>query len=125
MARRENRSDLIGGIDLTTESSEVTSILLDLTKRDTLNQSSLLVNFLIKSFKKEMNLLQRTHRSAGFAVLKSLEIPSVLIEMGYLSNKQDSKLLVTESYQKKLSEKIVRAVINYFDWKDKSIMDKI
>ena len=120
LARRENRSDLIGGIDLTTESSEVTSILLDLTKRDTLNQSSLLVNFLIKSFKKEMNLLQRTHRSAGFAVLKSLDIPSVLIEMGYLSNKQDSKLLVTESYQKKLSEKIVRAVINYFDWKDKN-----
>ena len=67
-----------------------------------------------------MNLLQRTHRSAGFAVLKSLDIPSVLIEMGYLSNKQDSKLLVTESYQKKLSEKIVRAVINYFDWKDKN-----
>ena len=120
LARRENRSDLIGGIDLTTESSEVTSILLDLTKRDTLNQSSLLVNFLIKSFKKEMNLLQRTHRSAGFAVLKSLDIPSVLIEMGYLSNKQDSKLLVTESYQKKLSEKIVKAVINYFDWKDKN-----
>ena len=120
LARRENRSDLIGGIDLTTESSEVTSILLDLTKRDTLNQSSLLVNFLIKSFKKEMNLLQRTHRSAGFAVLKSLDIPSVLMEMGYLSNKQDSKLLVTESYQKKLSEKIVRAVINYFDWKDKN-----
>ena len=120
LARRENRSDLIGGVDLTTESSEVTSILLDLTKRDTLNQSSHLVKFLIKSFKNEMNLLQRTHRSAGFAVLKSLDIPSVLIEMGYLSNKNDSKLLITESYQKKLSDKIVKAVINYFDWKDKN-----
>lgn len=120
LARRENRSDLIGGVDLTTESSEVTSILLDLTKRDTLNQSSHLVKFLIKSFKNEMNLLQRTHRSAGFAVLKSLDIPSVLIEMGYLSNKHDSKLLITESYQKKLSDKIVKAVINYFDWKDKN-----
>ena len=120
LARRENRSDLIGGVDLTTESSEVTSILLDLTKRDTLNQSSHLVKFLIKSFKNEMNLLQRTHRSAGFAVLKSLDIPSVLIEMGYLSNKNDSKLLITESYQKKLSDKIVKAVIYYFDWKDKN-----
>ena len=75
MARRENRSDLIEGVDLSGESSEVTSILLDLTKRDTLNQSSLLVNFLIKAFKNEMNLLQRTHRYAGFAVLKSLDIP--------------------------------------------------
>ena len=100
MARRENRSDLIEGVDLSGESSEVTSILLDLTKRDTLNQSSLLVNFLIKAFKNEMNLLQRTHRYAGFAVLKSLDIPSVLVEMGYLSNKYDSKLLVNENYQK-------------------------
>ena len=120
LARRENRSDLIDGVDLSSETSEVTSILLDLTKRDTLNQSSLLVNFLIDSFKKDMNLLQRTHRYAGFAVLKSLDIPSVLIEMGYLSNKHDSKLLVTESYQKKLSKKIVKAIIEYFDWKDKN-----
>ena len=105
---------------MSTESSEVTSILLDLTKRDTLNQSSLLVNFLIDAFKKDMNLLQRTHRYAGFAVLKSLDIPSVLIEMGYLSNKHDSKLLVTDAYQRKLSKKIVRAVIDYFNWQDKN-----
>ncbi len=120
LARRENRSDLIDGVDLSSESSEVTSILLDLTKRDTLNQSSLLVNFLIDAFKKDMNLLQRTHRYAGFAVLKSLDIPSVLIEMGYLSNKHDSKLLMTDKYQKKLSKKIVKAVIDYFNWKDKN-----
>ncbi len=120
LARRENRSDLIDGIDLTEETSEVTSILLDLTKRDTLNQSSLLVKFLIKSFKNDLNLLQRTHRSAGFAVLKSLNIPSVLLEMGYLSNKKDSKLLMNNEYQNKLTDKIVKAVINYFDWKDKN-----
>ena len=83
----------LDGVDLSSETSEVTSILLDLTKRETLNQSSSLVNYLIKSFRKDMNLLQRTHRYAGFAVLKSLDIPSVLIEMGYLSNKKDSKLL--------------------------------
>ena len=67
-----------------------------------------------------MNLLQRTHRYAGFAVLKSLDIPSVLVEMGYLSNKHDSKLLIDKNYQKKLSDKIVKAVIEYFDWKDKN-----
>ena len=67
-----------------------------------------------------MNLLQRTHRYAGFAVLKSLDIPSVLVEMGYLSNKYDSKLLVNENYQKKLADKIVKAVIEYFNWKDKN-----
>ena len=71
-----------------------------------------------------MNLLQRTHRYAGFAVLKSLDIPSVLIEMGYLSNKHDSKLLVTESYQKKLSRRLLKQLLNILIGKIK-IMDKI
>ena len=65
LARRENKSDLFGNVDLSDETSEVTNILIDLTKRETLNQSSHLVNFLIKEFKNEMNLLQRTHRFAG------------------------------------------------------------
>ncbi len=116
LARRENRSDFLGNVDLTSESSEVTNILIDLTKRETLNQSSHLVNFLIKDIKNEMNLLKRAHRFAGFTVLKSLDIPSVLIEMGYLSNREDSKLLVSKSYQKKITSNIVKAVKNYFDW---------
>ena len=120
LARRENRSDFLGNVDLSSESSEVTNILIDLTKRETLNQSSHLVNFLIKDIKNEMNLLKRAHRFAGFTVLKSLDIPSVLIEMGYLSNKQDSKLLVSHNYQKKITSNIVKAVKNYFDWIEKN-----
>tara|TARA_B100000035_G_scaffold302326_1_gene299844 strand:- start:8142 stop:9206 length:1065 start_codon:yes stop_codon:yes gene_type:complete len=120
LARRENRSDFLGNVDLSSESSEVTNILIDLTKRETLNQSSHLVNFLIKDIKNEMNLLKRAHRFAGFTVLKSLDIPSVLIEMGYLSNIQDSKLLVTHNYQKKITSNIVKAVKNYFDWIEKN-----
>ena len=116
LARRENRSDFLGKVDLSSESSEVTNILIDLTKRETLNQSSHLVNFLIKDIKNEMNLLKRAHRFAGFTVLKSLDIPSVLIEMGYLSNKEDSKLLDSNDYQKKITSNIVQAVKNYFDW---------
>ena len=120
LARRENRSDFLGKVDLSSESSEVTNILIDLTKRETLNQSSHLVNFLIKDIKNEMNLLKRAHRFAGFTVLKSLDIPSVLIEMGYLSNKEDSKLLVSNNYQKKITSNIVKAVKNYFDWIEKN-----
>ena len=121
LARRENKSDLIDGVDLSNESSEVTNILLDLTKRETLNQSSFLVNYLIKSFEGKMNLLHRTHRYAGFVVLKSLDIPSVLVEMGYLSNKKDSKLLLTKTYQDKIADKISDAIIGYFIWKEKSV----
>jgi len=120
LARRENRSDFLGNVDLSSESSEVTNILIDLTKRETLNQSSHLVNFLIKDIKSEMNLLKRAHRFAGFTVLKSLDIPSVLIEMGYLSNKEDSKLLISTNYQKKITSNIVKAVKNYFDWIEKN-----
>ena len=113
LARRENKSDLIDGVDLSNETSEVTNILLDLTKRETLNQSSSLVNFLIETFEGKIKLLHRTHRYAGFVVLKSLDIPSVLIEMGYLSNKRDSKLLLTKEYQNKIADKISDAVIEY------------
>lgn len=121
LARRENKSDLIDGVDLSNESSEVTNILLDLTKRETLNQSSSLVNYLIDSFEGKINLLHRTHRYAGFVVLKSLDIPSVLIEMGYLSNKNDSKLLLTKGYQNKIADEISDAVIEYFVWKEKNV----
>lgn len=120
LARRENKSDFLGNVDLSDETSEVTNILIDLTKRETLNQSSHLVNFLIKEFKNDMNLLQRTHRFAGFAVLKSLDIPSVLIEMGYLSNKDDSKLLIDKSYHNKICDDILNAIVKYFSWKEKN-----
>ena len=75
---------------------------------------------MIKEFKNDMNLLKRAHRFAGFAVLKSLDIPSVLLEMGYLSNKSDSRLLNRKDYQKKISENIVKAVQNYFNWVEKN-----
>ena len=120
LARRENKSDFLGNVDLSDETSEVTNILIDLTKRETLNQSSHLVNFLIKEFKNDMNLLQRTHRFAGFAVLKSLDIPSVLIEMGYLSNKHDSKLLTDKNYHNKISDDILNAIVKYFNWIEKN-----
>ena len=119
LAKRENSSDFLGNVDLSSESSEVTNILIDLTKRETLNQSSHLVNFLIKEFKNDMNLLRRAHRFAGFTVLKSLDIPSVLIEMGYLSNLEDSRLLIDKSYQNKITDDIVKAIKNYFKWKNK------
>ena len=119
LAKRENSSDFLGNVDLSLESSEVTNILIDLTKRETLNQSSHLVNFLIKEFKNDMNLLRRAHRFAGFTVLKSLDIPSVLIEMGYLSNLEDSRLLIDKSYQNKITDDIVKAIKNYFKWKNK------
>ena len=117
LARRENKSDLIEGLDLSVESKEVANILIDLTQRETMNQSSYFVDFLIKEFKIRTKLLQRTHRFAGFAVLKAPDIPSVLIEMGYLSNKKDAELLIKNDYHEKIIVSIKKGIDNYFKWK--------
>ena len=117
LARRENKEDLIEGLDLSVESKEVTNILIDLAQRETMNQSSYFVNYLLEKLELKTKLLQRTHR---FAVLKAPDIPSVLIEMGYLSNKNDAKLLVTSNYQNKIAAGITEAVLEYFSWKEKN-----
>ena len=114
LAKRENKSDLIDGLDLSVESKEVRNILIDLTQRETMNQSSNFVNYLINEFKKRTKLLQRTHRFAGFAVLKAPDIPSVLIEMGYLSNIKDAKLLISSDYHEKIVESISSSIESYF-----------
>ena len=121
LAKRENKEDLIEGLDLSTESREVTNILIDLAQRETMNQSSIFVDFLIKEFKKNTKLLQRTHRFAGFAVLKAPDVPSVLIEMGYLSNLKDSGLLTDSRYHNKLVNNIISSVENYFKWKENTL----
>lgn len=118
LARRENKEDLIEGLDLSSESKEVTNILIDLAQRETMNQSSIFVNFLLKEFRKNTKMLQRTHRFAGFAVLKAPDIPSVLIEMGYLSNLKDSGLLLDNRYHNKLANNIINGIEKYFKWKD-------
>jgi N-acetylmuramoyl-L-alanine amidase len=119
LARRENKEDLIDGLDLSVESKEVTNILIDLAQRETMNQSSYFVNFLLEELKHKTKLLQRTHRFAGFAVLKAPDIPSVLIEMGYLSNRNDAKLLTNSIYHDKLVDGITKAIEKYFLWKEK------
>ena len=115
LARRENKSDLIEGLDLSEESKEVRNILIDLTQRETMNRSSVYVTELVEQFKKNTKLLSRTHRFAGFAVLKAPDIPSVLLEMGYLSNKNDVKLLTSDIYQEKIAENIYNATLSYFN----------
>ena len=115
LARRENKSDLIEGLDLSEESKEVRNILIDLTQRETMNRSTVYVMELINQFKTNTKLLKRAHRFAGFAVLKAPDIPSVLLEMGYLSNKNDAKLLTSEIYQKKIVDNIYIATLKYFN----------
>jgi len=114
LAAKENKSDLIAGIDLTTESLDVTNILLDLAQRETMNQSALVAKDIVNELRREIKLLRNTHRFAGFAVLKAPDMPSVLVEAGFLSNRQDERNLLSKKYRKSLSNAITRGVDRHF-----------
>ena len=122
LAERENKVDLIAGVDLEKVDNEVASILLDLTRRDTKNSSSSFAeNYIEKARKNGHRLLRRPHRHAGFAVLKSNEIPSVLIELGFLSNSKDVKLLTNSKTRKRLLSTLSEAIEIYVKERNKNI----
>ena len=114
LAETENKVDLIAGVDLSGETREVTDILIDLAQRETMNNSAHFASFVVGELGQETLLLRKTHRFAGFRVLKAPDIPSILIEMGFLSNRQDEKALRQKTYRAKLGEAVVRAVGHYF-----------
>ena len=114
LAERENKSDLIVGIDLDAESQEVTDILIDLVQRETMNQSAVFAGAVVQEITKKIKTHRRPHKFAGFAVLKALDIPSILLEMGYLSNIEDETLLNTDAFQKKLGRAILLGLDRYF-----------
>jgi len=115
LAARENRADIIAGVDLTRENRDVTSILIDLAQRETMNRSIVFARHLVGEMGREVLLLpQNPHRFAGFAVLRAPDTPSVLIEMGYLSNAQDELLLNRPHHRTKVAAGILRAIDAYF-----------
>lgn len=114
LADAENKADLLGGVKLKGQSPEVADILIDLVQRDTMNQSAQMATFLMRELREETLLLPRTHRFAGFAVLKSPDVPSALIELGYLSNPTDEQLLRSGNQRQRLARAIARAIDSYF-----------
>ncbi len=118
LATKENKSDVIAGVDLSQQNQTVSGILIDLAQRETINLSSRFASILVGDLKSDTMMLQNSHRFAGFAVLKAPDVPSVLLEMGYISSSDDERLLTDPTHQKKLSESITRAIEDYFDWHD-------
>ncbi|WP_193173003.1 N-acetylmuramoyl-L-alanine amidase [Nisaea nitritireducens] len=115
LAENENKSDIIAGMDFGTETPEVTSILIDLAQRETMNHSARFAGMLVREMRGEVKLLKTAHRFAGFAVLKAPDIPSVLVELGFLSNNHDEKLLRSNAHLKRVAGALRRSIDNYFD----------
>lgn len=115
LAAKENRADLIGGLDLGDQGNNVAAILISLAQRETMNLSARFASYLVPEFSKDWHLLRNTHRFAGFAVLKAPDVPSVLVELGYLSNPNDERALSRPAGRKPVVDAVARAVNRYFD----------
>ncbi len=119
IAQKENQADIINGINFSGASSDIMKTLIDLSQRDSNNSSATFANILVDEIKNaEVKILQNSHRFAGFVVLTSPDMASVLIELGYLSNKKEEELLNSIRYKRKISQTIVKAVDQYFIYRN-------
>ena len=114
LAHAENRADLIAGVDLAEENEEITGILIDLALRETKNHSLVFARAMVDSLDPVIEMTGRPMRSAGFLVLKAPDVPSALLELGYLSSKADEKLLNSQKWRAKAAGAVIRAIDNFF-----------
>lgn len=117
LAENENRADVIAGIDLSHESTDVADILIDLAQRETKAFSMRFAKSVAGSMRKVARMHKNPMKSAGFKVLKAPDVPSVLIELGYVSDEADLKQLVSGSWQAKTAGAIAQSVDAFFGTK--------
>jgi N-acetylmuramoyl-L-alanine amidase len=114
LAEAENRADVIAGVDLSAEPNDVADILIDLAQRETKAFSANFAHALAKELKVTSRLHKHPLKSAGFRVLKAPDVPSALIELGYVSSSQDLKYLMSDAWRTRATDSIVQAIATYF-----------
>ena len=114
LAEMENKADAIGGVNLTEESTEVADILIDLAQRETRTFSNRFARLLMTEMKTATRMHKNPLKSAGFRVLKAPDVPSVLVELGYVSNKDDLEHLVSENWRSRTVGAVAHAIDMFF-----------
>jgi len=114
LAARENKADVISGVNLGEAPADVSSILIDLTQRETMNASATFARLLGREARPLMPLKANFHRMASLMVLKAPDMPSILFETGYISNPQDAAFLDSEEGRHRIAESVTRAVEVHF-----------
>jgi N-acetylmuramoyl-L-alanine amidase len=114
LAQRENSADLVGGVSLADKDDVLAGVLADLSMTSTLDTSLKLGDKVLRNVDNVARLHKRNVEQAGFAVLKSPDIPSILVETGFISNPGESKKLATSSYRKKMARAIHRGIKDWF-----------
>ena len=110
LAEAENKADAIGGVNLTEEPTDVADILIDLAQRETRTFSNRFARLLMGEMKTTVRMHKHPLKSAGFRVLKAPDVPSVLVELGYVSNKGDLEHLVSESWRSRTVTSMAQAI---------------
>jgi N-acetylmuramoyl-L-alanine amidase len=113
-AEAENRADVIAGLDLSSEPSDVAGILIDLAKRETKTFSLQFARTMVGELKNAVRLHQNPLKSARFVVLRAPDVPSVLVELGYVTNKADLQSLVSAEWRGRTADAIVQAIHTFF-----------
>jgi N-acetylmuramoyl-L-alanine amidase len=114
LAQRENAADLVGGVSLSDKDDVLAGVLADLSMTSTLDTSLKLGDRVLRNMDGIAKLHKRNVEQAGFAVLKSPDIPSILVETGFISNPSEASLLATSSYQRKVAAAIHRGIKDWF-----------
>lgn len=115
LAQKENRADIIAGVNFGDTSGDILKTLIDLSQRSSMNSSSHFANIAIKSVQRSgVEILHNTHRFAGFAVLTAPDMTSILIELGYLSNREEEALLNSLTHKRNIVKGLVDAIDEYF-----------
>jgi len=110
-----NSQNWIMDVDLTEQSDPVGDILVDLAQRSTSTQSEAFADILLAELGQATRLIGNSHRRAGYFVLLAPDVPAVLLEMGFLSNVEDEKLLNSAAHRKKVLKSVTRSINTYFD----------
>lgn len=114
LAQRAKRQEVVSGIDLRAKKEDVQYFLLDLVQTNTQNTSKSFAEFLVNELGDEARLLFNPHREGGFVVLTGVNVPAVLLELGYMTNRYEEQLLRTTSHRTKLTNSIMYAIEGYF-----------
>jgi N-acetylmuramoyl-L-alanine amidase len=114
VAATENQADVIAGLDLSSEPKDVAGILIDLARRETKTFSVQFAQALVSAMRSAARLHQHPVKSAAFVVLKAPDIPSVLVELGFVTNKADIQSLVSQEWRERTADAMVQAVDSFF-----------
>ncbi len=114
LAAKENRADIITGMDLAKQSDDVANLLINLAQRESRNQAMLFAKKAVTDLRGVTEFASKPIRSAAFVVLKAPDVPSILVELGYLSNMADEAALTSPPWREHMAKAMTKAINDYF-----------